>query len=234
MPPSASSPGSPGIHHHPSHSDAPFVRLRTDALHALLLATASPSSTGPWARWCTPSAWTSRASAETAFRDHHRDLKNCIDVLALTQGEAIRGIHAAYLEAGADIVETNTFGATSVALADFGLQHHTRELNLAAARLAREAADAADGQDARPAPVRRRLDRPDQQAAVDRRQRRRPGPSRRDVRRDGGGVPRADRGAHRGRRRSPARRDGLRHARAQEPACTPSSRCSPTSAARCR
>jgi len=77
------------------------------------------------------------------FADHPRDLKNCIDVLTLTQGDAIRGIHAAYLEAGADIVETNTFGATSVALADFGLQHHTRELNLAAATLARQAADAA-------------------------------------------------------------------------------------------
>ena len=77
------------------------------------------------------------------FADHHRDLKNCIDVLTLTQGDAIRGIHAAYLEAGADIVETNTFGATSVALADFGLQHHTREMNLVAASLARAAADAA-------------------------------------------------------------------------------------------
>jgi 5-methyltetrahydrofolate--homocysteine methyltransferase len=76
------------------------------------------------------------------FADHHRDLKNCIDVLTLTQGDAIRGIHAAYLEAGADIVETNTFGATSIALADFGLQHHTREMNLVAASLARTAADA--------------------------------------------------------------------------------------------
>ena len=77
------------------------------------------------------------------FRTHPKDLKNCIDVLALTQGDAIRGIHAAYLEAGADIVETNTFGATSMALADFGLTDHVRELNLTAARLAREAADAA-------------------------------------------------------------------------------------------
>ena len=77
------------------------------------------------------------------FRTHPKDLKNCIDVLVLTQGDAIRGIHAAYLEAGADIVETNTFGATSVALADFGLADHVRELNLTAARLAREAADAA-------------------------------------------------------------------------------------------
>ena len=79
----------------------------------------------------------------TPFRDHPKDLKNCIDVLVLSQGDAIRGIHAAYLEAGADIVETNTFGATSLALADFGLADRTREMNLAAARLAREAADAA-------------------------------------------------------------------------------------------
>jgi len=78
-----------------------------------------------------------------AFRDHPKDLKNCIDILVLTQGDAIRGIHAAYLEAGADIVETNTFGATALALADFGLDDRVRELNLAAARLAREAADAA-------------------------------------------------------------------------------------------
>jgi 5-methyltetrahydrofolate--homocysteine methyltransferase len=78
-----------------------------------------------------------------AFRDHPRDLKNCIDVLVLSQGDAIRNIHAAYLEAGADIVETNTFGATSVSLADFGLADRAREFNLAAARLAREAADAA-------------------------------------------------------------------------------------------
>jgi 5-methyltetrahydrofolate--homocysteine methyltransferase len=77
------------------------------------------------------------------FRDHPKDLKNCIDVLVLSQGDAIRGIHAAYLEAGADIVETNTFGATSLALADFGLADRTREMNLTAARLAREAADAA-------------------------------------------------------------------------------------------
>jgi len=79
----------------------------------------------------------------TPFRDHPRDLKNAIDVLVLSQGEAIQGIHAAYLEAGADIVETNTFGATSIALADFGLSDRARELNLAAARLARAAADAA-------------------------------------------------------------------------------------------
>jgi 5-methyltetrahydrofolate--homocysteine methyltransferase len=81
------------------------------------------------------------------FADHHRDLKNCIDVLPLTQPDAIRDIHAAYFAAGSDLVETCTFGTTSVALADFGLQEHTRELNLVAARLAREAASAAEGRD---------------------------------------------------------------------------------------
>ncbi len=77
------------------------------------------------------------------FRGHSKDLKNCIDILTLTQGQAIQGIHTAYLDAGADIVETNTFGATSLALADFGLSEHVRELNVTAARLAGEAADAA-------------------------------------------------------------------------------------------
>ncbi|MCX7401806.1 MAG: methionine synthase [Planctomycetia bacterium] len=80
------------------------------------------------------------------FGDHPKDLKNCIDVLTLTQGDAIRGIHAAYLKAGADIVETNTFGATSMALADFGLSDYVREMNLTAARLARKAADSATEQ----------------------------------------------------------------------------------------
>ena len=77
------------------------------------------------------------------FSAHPKDLKNCIDVLTLTQGDAIRGIHSAYLEAGADIIETNTFGATRMALADFGLADHVREINLTAAKLAREAVDAA-------------------------------------------------------------------------------------------
>ena len=75
------------------------------------------------------------------FRGHSKDLKNCIDILTLTQGQAIQGIHTSYLDAGADIVETNTFGATSLALADFGLSEHVRELNVTAARLAGEAAD---------------------------------------------------------------------------------------------
>jgi 5-methyltetrahydrofolate--homocysteine methyltransferase len=115
---------------------------RTDLLHRLL-AERIAILDGAMGTMVHALALDERGFRGGMFSDHPRDLKNCIDVLTLTQGEAIRGIHAAYLEAGADIVETNTFGATSVALADFGLESHTRELNLAAVRLAREAADEA-------------------------------------------------------------------------------------------
>ncbi len=75
------------------------------------------------------------------FRNHPKDLKGCHDLLCVTRPDVISGIHRAFLEAGADIIETNTFNATSIALADYGLEDHTREINLAAARLARQAAD---------------------------------------------------------------------------------------------
>ncbi len=76
------------------------------------------------------------------FAKHPKDLKNFIDVLVLTQPDAIENIHRQYLEAGADIIETNTFGATRIALADFEMQEYCRELNLAACRVARRAVDA--------------------------------------------------------------------------------------------
>lgn len=72
------------------------------------------------------------------------DLKGNNDLLSLTRPELIAGIHAAYLEAGADLVETNTFNSTAVSQADYGLEHLVRELNLEAARLARAACDAAE------------------------------------------------------------------------------------------
>jgi 5-methyltetrahydrofolate--homocysteine methyltransferase len=75
------------------------------------------------------------------FKGHPKDLKNDADLLVLTRPEIIRDIHEGYLAAGADIVETNTFGANSVAQDDYGLGHIARELNVAAARLAREACD---------------------------------------------------------------------------------------------
>jgi 5-methyltetrahydrofolate--homocysteine methyltransferase len=78
----------------------------------------------------------------TLFGDHDRPLKGAHDVLCLTRPDAIRGIHRAYLEAGADIIETNTFNATSVGLAEYGLQDSIHAINKAGARLAREEADA--------------------------------------------------------------------------------------------
>ena len=75
------------------------------------------------------------------FASHAKDLKGNNDLLVMTRPDVISEIHAAYLAAGADIIETNTFGATSIAQEDYGLGHIAREMNLAAARLAREAAD---------------------------------------------------------------------------------------------
>ncbi|WP_420818515.1 methionine synthase [Paenibacillus paeoniae] len=69
------------------------------------------------------------------------ELDGCNEMLVLTRPDVISLIHEQYLEAGADILETNTFGATSVVLADYDIPEKAREINLAAARLAREAAD---------------------------------------------------------------------------------------------
>src|SRR5438046_2569367 len=73
------------------------------------------------------------------FRDWPRELRGNNDLLSLTQPALVRDIHAQYLEAGADILETNTFNSTSIALADYGMQDLAREVNRAAATLARRA-----------------------------------------------------------------------------------------------
>jgi 5-methyltetrahydrofolate--homocysteine methyltransferase len=75
------------------------------------------------------------------FKNWHIDLKGNNDLLVLTKPEVIRNIHAAYLEAGADIIETNTFNATVVAMTDYEMESLAHEINVAAARLAREVAD---------------------------------------------------------------------------------------------
>jgi 5-methyltetrahydrofolate--homocysteine methyltransferase len=75
------------------------------------------------------------------FRDWPLDLKNNCDLLSLTQPRIVREIHRQYLEAGADIIETNTFTAQSVSLADFRMEHLAYEINVASARLAREVVD---------------------------------------------------------------------------------------------
>ncbi len=76
------------------------------------------------------------------FKDHHKDLKNCTDIMGLTNPDAITGLHRQYLEAGADIIETNTFNASPVGLADFDLPVEVvREINIAAVANARKATD---------------------------------------------------------------------------------------------
>lgn len=84
------------------------------------------------------------------FRDWHRDIKGNNDLLILTQPEAIEDIHRQYFEAGADIVETNTFSSTSIAQADYGMEELAYELNLEGARLARRAADTVAASTGRP------------------------------------------------------------------------------------
>jgi 5-methyltetrahydrofolate--homocysteine methyltransferase len=77
------------------------------------------------------------------FTEHRCDLRGNNDLLSITQPDLIRDIHTDFLAAGADIIETNTFNGTAIAQADYGLEEHILELNLAATRVAREAADAA-------------------------------------------------------------------------------------------
>lgn len=83
------------------------------------------------------------------FKGWNHDLKGNNDLLVLTQPEAIRDIHLAYFNAGADIVETNTFSSTQIAQADYGMEALAYELNVASAKLAREAAEIARKGDGR-------------------------------------------------------------------------------------
>jgi 5-methyltetrahydrofolate--homocysteine methyltransferase len=83
----------------------------------------------------------------TRFKDWPSDVKGNNDLLVLTQPEIIRDIHAAYFEAGADIAETNTFNAQRISMADYGMEALSYEINVTAARLAREAADAYEAKD---------------------------------------------------------------------------------------
>ncbi|MCW8957332.1 MAG: homocysteine S-methyltransferase family protein, partial [Gammaproteobacteria bacterium] len=81
------------------------------------------------------------------FADWASDLKGNNDLLVLTQPKIIRDIHSAYLDAGADIIETNSFNANYYGMADYGMEELVYELNLAAARVAREACDASESDD---------------------------------------------------------------------------------------
>ena len=78
------------------------------------------------------------------FRDHPRDVAGNPDLLNLTRPEVVLGIHREYFAAGADIATTNTFTATSIGQADYGLEAHAAEMSFEGARLARVAADELD------------------------------------------------------------------------------------------
>jgi 5-methyltetrahydrofolate--homocysteine methyltransferase len=75
------------------------------------------------------------------FKDFHKDVKGNNELLSLTRPDVIRAIHEKYLAAGADLIETNTFGATTIAQADYDMADLAYEMNLASARLARAACD---------------------------------------------------------------------------------------------
>src|SRR5256714_990617 len=79
------------------------------------------------------------------FKDHPRDVAGDPDLLNLTRPEVVLGIHRDYFAAGADIATTNTFTATTIGQADYGLEDHAYEMNLAGAKLARQAADEVGG-----------------------------------------------------------------------------------------
>ena len=83
------------------------------------------------------------------FADHPSDVKGNNELISLSQPDILRDIHLAYFRAGADFAETNTFGATMVAQADYGMEGLAREMNVMSARIAREAADLAAQEDGR-------------------------------------------------------------------------------------
>lgn len=81
--------------------------------------------------------------------DLSHDQKGNNDLLSITRPDIVADIHTAYLDAGADMIETNTFSATAISMADYGCQHLVRQLNLESARIARACCDAAEAKDGR-------------------------------------------------------------------------------------
>lgn len=86
----------------------------------------------------------------TRFADWHMDIKGNNDILCITQPQLIKDIHLAFLRKGVDIIETNSFNATTIAQADYDMEGIVTELNIAAAKVAREAADQAEAEDGKP------------------------------------------------------------------------------------
>ena len=149
------------------------------------------------------------------FAGHPRDLRGDNDLLALTRPDIVRAIHDAYLEAGADIVETNTFTATSIAQADYGLEGVVRRDQRGRGPTRPGSRGCVRGARARPPALCLWGDRTDEPVRVHLAGRRRPRCPERPVRRSRGGLRRGRRWAGRGRRGPPRRRDDLRHAQCE-------------------
>src|SRR6202022_3274790 len=77
----------------------------------------------------------------TQFAKHPEDLRQNYDVLNITQPQIVQAIQRQYLEAGADIIKTNTFNSNAISTLDYGLENHVHELNIAGAQIARQVAD---------------------------------------------------------------------------------------------
>ena len=124
------------------------------------------------------------------FKGWPRDLRGNNDLLTITQPQVIESIHREYLDAGADVITTNTFNSSPVSQADYGMQELAHELNLAAARLARKAADEVE-RAPRPATLRCRRPRTHQPHGVDLAGRQRSRPSATSTSRSSLGAMRA-------------------------------------------
>ncbi len=165
---------------------------------------------GAWGTMIQARGLTAEDYRGARFRDRAKDVAGDPDVLSLTRPDVVRSIHDAYLAAGADITTTNTFTATSIGQADYGLQDAVREINQAAARIAREACDAVSTPG--PPTLRRRLAGAAQRDAVTVAAGGGSRVSSRRLRRGGGRLRRADSRARRRRRGLPHPGDRLRHA----------------------
>ena len=118
-------------------ADADAIRRKLDERILIL--------DGAWGTMLQTAGLAARDYRGEIFGEHPHDVAGDPDVLNLTRPDLILDIHRQYLDAGADITTTNTFTATSIGQADYGLQDSVREMNLAGARLARQAADEAGG-----------------------------------------------------------------------------------------
>ena len=94
-----------------------------------------------WALCFRLTSFQSLILEEIDLKEHSIPLKGNNDLLSITQPQAIKEVHLTYLEAGADIIETNTFSGTTIAMADYEMEDLVYELNFESSKLAREAAD---------------------------------------------------------------------------------------------